>query len=130
MICQIKKIKGIKMKKFILMFLVVTAGLFAQNMEDTSANKIVLKEDVKECVDQVYNNVDAIKLLLTNLSSDENKLNEIMTEIKDDKQMRPVLKRLRDSIKNQWSRNNSNGYNSNSDFDSNKNSEQDSMKIK
>ncbi len=85
------------MKKILLIILISPLIMLAQNnstVKDTSQNKIVVTEDVKDCVDKIYDNTDALKLLLTDLMGDKAKMRQIHEEFMQDPQMRKVMNEM------------------------------------
>jgi hypothetical protein len=86
------------MKLLIIILIFLPLNLFAQNGTDSVNTKPVVPRSVNECVNEVSRNNDAIKLLLTDITADKNKLKEVVSEITNDPDMKDVLTKLRNAI--------------------------------
>lgn len=81
------------MKKLFLLMCLTPFFIFAQ--QDTTANKITVTEEINDCVNNVYNNPDAIKLLMMRLMSDKEKMKEIHKQVMADPEMRKMMQDMR-----------------------------------
>ena len=86
------------MKKFFLLVFIVSFLSFAQEQIDTTENRIVVTEDVNDCVQKIYDNPDAIKLLLTLMAADKEKMKQIHKELMSDPEVQQIMRDMRNQM--------------------------------
>ncbi|MFO7446870.1 MAG: hypothetical protein R6W90_10920 [Ignavibacteriaceae bacterium] len=87
------------MKKTIMLFLTVPFILFAQGIQDTTADRIVISENAWECINDISENPDAVKYLLQTLVSDKEKFKSLIREVVNDPAMKEVIRELRNTLR-------------------------------
>jgi hypothetical protein len=83
--------KGETMKKLFYVLALFPFVMFAQQdvtgETDTTDNKIIVSEDVNDCINRIHDNPAVIKLLIRNLAKDKDKMREVYREIINDPEM-------------------------------------------
>jgi hypothetical protein len=82
----------------ILLFLPITA-LAQQNGTDTTENKIIVSEDVNDCINKIHNNPAAVKLFLRNLAQNPQQMRETYKELVNDPEVRRLVEEIRNNIR-------------------------------
>jgi hypothetical protein len=79
-----------------LILLLFTFPLYSQ--QDTLENRIVISQEVRDCIDNIYDNPDALKALMRRLMSDKQNMRRIHKEFMNDPQMKEMMKEMRSEM--------------------------------
>jgi hypothetical protein len=91
------------MKKLIFALILFPFFIYAQEdvkgTTDTTDNKIIVSEDVNDCINRIHDNPAVIKLLIRNLAKDREKMREVYKEIIDDPEMVEIINEIKNNIR-------------------------------
>jgi hypothetical protein len=83
------------MKRILMFLFILPFFAFAQDEENT----IVVTEDVNECVQEIYDKPDAIKLLMTTIMSDQSKRQELYSELRSDPEFNQMMRQMQTEVR-------------------------------
>jgi hypothetical protein len=89
------------MKKLFFIFLALPLFMLAQEVRDTSQNRIVVDEDVNECVQGIFKSTDGAKQLLRKITSDREHMRELHNEVMSDPNMQNIIRNMRTGMHGQ-----------------------------
>jgi Skp family chaperone for outer membrane proteins len=87
------------MKKLFLLLMFLPFVVLAQNQSDTS--RIIVTEDVKECVQEIYDNPQALKLIMSMLMGDKEKMREVRQELMQDPSMQQMMRDMQREMRDE-----------------------------
>jgi Sec-independent protein translocase protein TatA len=87
------------MKKIFLFLLLLPFFVYAQDNLDTSKNKIVVTEEVQDCIQRIHDNPDALKLLMSVIMSDRTKMHQLREELMSDPSFQQMIREFRNEMR-------------------------------
>jgi hypothetical protein len=78
------------MRKFLILFLFLPLFTLAQNQTDTV--RIYVTEDEKDCIQRIHDSPEAIKLLMSFIMSDADKMQQLRRELMNDPEVQRMIR--------------------------------------